>query len=86
LGRPAQAHPGLARSPLRACGSSSDYALFPSICIILAMSSSRPRWRFSLHEVRSFTLQSSGVFLRSTSVVATIGNDFSKLMITNKTP
>jgi hypothetical protein len=29
LGRPAQAHPGLARSPLRACGSSSDYALFP---------------------------------------------------------
>jgi hypothetical protein len=32
----------------------------PSICMILTMSSSRPRWRFSVHEVRSFTLQSSG--------------------------
>jgi hypothetical protein len=30
----------------------------PSICTILTMSSSRPRWRSSLHEVRSFTLQS----------------------------
>jgi hypothetical protein len=38
----------------------------PSICMILALSSSRPRWRFSVHEVRSFTLQSPGVFLRST--------------------
>jgi hypothetical protein len=28
----------------------------PSTCTILTMSSSRPRWRFSLHEVRSFTL------------------------------
>jgi hypothetical protein len=36
----------------------------PSTCTILTMSSSRPRWRFSLHEVRSFTLQSPGVFLR----------------------
>jgi hypothetical protein len=35
----------------------------PSTCTILTMSSSHPRWRFSLHEVRSFTLQSSGVFL-----------------------
>jgi hypothetical protein len=58
----------------------------PSICMILAMSSSRPRWRFSLHEVRSFTLQSSGVFLRSTSVLATIGSGFIKLMNMNKTP
>jgi hypothetical protein len=32
----------------------------PSICMILTMSSSRPRWRFSVHEVRSFTLQSPG--------------------------
>jgi hypothetical protein len=35
----------------------------PSTCTILTMSSSRPRWRFSLHEVRSFTLQSWGMFL-----------------------
>jgi hypothetical protein len=32
----------------------------PSTCMILTMSSSRPRWRFSMHEVRSFTLQSRG--------------------------
>jgi hypothetical protein len=32
----------------------------PSICMILTMSSSRPRWRFFVHEVRSFTLQSQG--------------------------
>jgi hypothetical protein len=30
----------------------------PSTCTILMMSSSRPRWRFSLHEVQSFTLRS----------------------------
>jgi hypothetical protein len=35
----------------------------PTTCMILTMSSSRPRWRFSSHEVRSFTLQSPGVFL-----------------------
>jgi hypothetical protein len=58
----------------------------PSTWMILTMSSSRPRWRFSVHEVRSFTLQSPGVFLRSTSVLATIGSDFIKLMNTNKTP
>jgi hypothetical protein len=58
----------------------------PSTCTILTMSSLRPRWRFSLREVRSFTLQSSGVFLRSTSVLATIGSDFIKLMSTNMTP
>jgi hypothetical protein len=58
----------------------------PSTCMILTMSSSRPRWRFSLHEVRSFTLQSPGVFLRYTSVLVTIGSDFIKLMNMNKTP
>jgi hypothetical protein len=58
----------------------------PSTCTILMMSSSRPRWRFSLHEVRSFTLQSSGMFLCNTSVLATIGSDFIKLINTNKTP
>jgi hypothetical protein len=55
----------------------------PSTCTILTMSSSRPRWRY---EVRSFTLQSSGMFLCNTSVLATIGSDFIKLMNTNKTP
>jgi hypothetical protein len=58
----------------------------PSICTILTMSSSLPRWRFSLHEVQSFTLPSPGVFFCSTSVLATIGSDFIKLMNTNKTP
>jgi hypothetical protein len=58
----------------------------PSIFMILTMSSSRPRWRFSVHEVWSFTVQSLGVFLRSTSVLATIGSDFIKLMNTNNTP
>jgi hypothetical protein len=58
----------------------------PSICTILTMSSSRPRLRFSLHEVRSFTLQSSGMFLHNTLVLASIGSDFIKLINTNKTP
>jgi hypothetical protein len=58
----------------------------PSICTILMMSSSRPRWRFSLHEDRSFTLQSSGMFLCNTLVLSTIGRDFIKLINTNKTP
>jgi hypothetical protein len=58
----------------------------PSSCTILMVSSSCPRWRFSLHEVWSFTLQSSRVFLCNTSVLATIESDFIKLMNTNKTP
>jgi hypothetical protein len=58
----------------------------PSICMILMMSSSRPRWRFFVHEFRSFTLQSPGMFLCNTSVLATIESDFIKLMNTNKTP
>jgi hypothetical protein len=58
----------------------------PSICTILTMSSLRPRWRFSLHDVWSFTLHSSGMFLCNTSVLATIGSDFIKLINTNKTP
>jgi hypothetical protein len=37
-------------------------------------------------KVRSFTLQSPRVFLRSTSVLATIRSDFIKLMNMNKTP
>jgi hypothetical protein len=35
----------------------------PTTCMILMTLSSRPRWRFSSHEVGSFTLQSPGVFL-----------------------
>jgi hypothetical protein len=58
----------------------------PSTCMILTMSSSHPRWSLFVHEFRSFTLQSPGVFLRNTSVLATIGSDFIKLMNTNKTP
>jgi hypothetical protein len=57
----------------------------PSICTILMMSSSRPTWRFFTHEVRSFTLQSSGVLLCKTSVLATFGSDFIKLLNTNGT-
>jgi hypothetical protein len=44
----------------------------PSIRMIFVMSSSRPRWRFSLHEVRSFMFQSSGVFLRCTLLTVKI--------------
>jgi hypothetical protein len=58
----------------------------PSTCTILTMSSSHPRWRFSLHEVWSFTLQSSGMFLCNTSVLGTFGSDFIKLRNTNGTP
>jgi hypothetical protein len=86
LGWPAQAHPGPARSPFLSRGSSCIYAL----CSIHlhhfddVIFASKMEVLFSW--VRSFTLQSSGMFLRSTSVLATIGSDFIKLMNTNKTP
>jgi hypothetical protein len=91
LGRPAWANcprPILVRygCPFAPMGPQVIMHFAPSTCMILMLSSSRPRWRFSAHEVRSFTLQSPGVFLRSTSVLATIGSDFIKLMNTNKTP
>jgi hypothetical protein len=79
LGRLAQAHHGPARSPLRSRGSSCIYALCPlhlhyfDDVILVAWSP-------------VFTLQSSGMFLRNTSVLSTIGSDFIKLMNTNKTP
>jgi hypothetical protein len=90
-GRPAWAdlpRPTSARfsHPFALVGAHAFMHFAPSTCMVLTMSSSRPRWRFSVHEVRSFTLQSSGVFLRNTSVLATIGSDFIKLMNTNKTP
>jgi hypothetical protein len=86
LGRSAQAHPGPIRSPIQSRGSSCIMHFAPSTCTMLTMLYSHPRWRFSVHEVWSFTLQSSGMFLCNTSVLATIGSDFIKLMNTNKTP
>jgi hypothetical protein len=90
-GRPAwaaQPRPISARfgHPFAPAGPHVFMHLAPSICSILTMSSSRPRWRFSLHEIRSFTLQSSGMFLCNTSVLATIGSDFIELINMNKAP
>jgi hypothetical protein len=81
LGRPAWAdrpRPISARfgRPFALVGPRVIMHFAPSTCMILTMSSSHPRWRFSVHEVRSFMLQSPEVFLRSTSVLATIGSDF----------
>jgi hypothetical protein len=90
LGRPAWADwprpiPARFGRPFALVGPHAFMHFAPSICIILTMSSLRPRWRFSLHGVRSFTLQSSGMFLCNTSVLAAIGSDFVKLMNMNKT-
>jgi hypothetical protein len=90
-GRPAWADrprpiPARFGRPLSPVGPRVFMHFAPSTCTILTMSSSRPRWRFSLHEVRSFTLQSSGAFLCNTSVLATIGSDFIKLTNSIKTP
>jgi hypothetical protein len=68
LGRPAWAdwsRPISARfgRPFAPVGPQVIMHFAPSTCMILTMTSSRPRWRFSAHEVRSFTLQSPGVFL-----------------------
>jgi hypothetical protein len=68
LGRPAWAdRPGPTSArfgrPFRSVGPYAFMYFSPSTFMILTMSSSRPRWRFSSHEVRSFTLQSPGVFL-----------------------
>jgi hypothetical protein len=48
LGRSAQAHPGPVRSPFAPVGPHVFMHFAPSTCTILTMSSSRPRWRFSL--------------------------------------
>jgi hypothetical protein len=84
LGRPAQAHLGLVRSPLRSCGSSGDYALFP-----LHLHDFDDVILVSKMEVLSvwssvFYASIPGGVPRSTSVLATIGSDFIKLMNTNK--
>jgi hypothetical protein len=70
-GRPAWANrprpiPARFGRPFAPVGPQVIMHFAPSTCTILTMSSSRPRWRFSAHEVRSFTLQSPGVLLRST--------------------
>jgi hypothetical protein len=54
--------------------------------INLTTSSSRPWYMIFSHEVRSFTLQPSGMFLCNTSVLTTFGGDFIMLSNTNKTP
>jgi hypothetical protein len=64
-GRPAWAdrpRPILARlgRPFAPVGPQVIMHFAPFTCTILTMSSSRPRWRFFVHEVRSFTLQSQG--------------------------
>jgi hypothetical protein len=76
LGQPAQAHPGLARSPLRSRGSSCVYALCPPPFALF--------WRCHpcVQDGGSLCMK----FLRRTSVLATIGSDFIKLMNTKKTP
>jgi hypothetical protein len=76
LGRPAQTHPARFGRPFTPVGPHAYMHFAPSTCTIFTMSSSHPRWRFSLHEVRSFTLQSSRMFLCNTSVLAIIGSDF----------
>jgi hypothetical protein len=57
----------------------------PSNCINLTMSSSHPRRRVFSHEVRSFTLQSSGMFLCNTLVFTTFGSDFIMHLNPNET-
>jgi hypothetical protein len=90
-GRPAWADrlwpiPARSGRPFAPVGPHAFMHFSPSTCTILTMSSSRPRWRLSLPEVRPFTLQSSGMFPCNCSVLATTGSDFIKLMNTNKTP
>jgi hypothetical protein len=65
LGRPAWAdRPRLISArfgrPFAPVGRQVIMHFAPSTCMILTKSSSPPRWRFSAHEVRSFTLQSRG--------------------------
>jgi hypothetical protein len=86
LGRPTQAHPGPVRSPLRSCGSSCIYALCPlhlqdfddviltsKMEVLLAWSPVFYAWIL-------------GDVLCNTSVLATLGSDFIKLLNMNKTP
>jgi hypothetical protein len=86
LGRPAQAHLGPVRSPLRSCGSSGDYAL----CSLHLHDFDDVILAFKMEVLRAwssvFYTSFPGGVPCSTSVLATIGSDFIKLMNTNKTP
>jgi hypothetical protein len=62
-GRPAWADrprpiPARFGRPFATVGPHAFMHFAPSTCTILTMSSSRPIWRFSMHEVWSFTLRS----------------------------
>jgi hypothetical protein len=86
LGWPTRAHPGPVQSPLHSRGSSCIYALCPLHLhhfddVILAS-----KMEVLLAWSPVFTLQSSGMFLCNTSVLATFGSDFIKLLNTNETP
>jgi hypothetical protein len=77
---------GTVRSPLRSRGSSGDYALCPLHLhdfddVILA---SKMEVLFAWSSV--FYTSIPGGVPCSTSILATIGSDFIKLMNTNKTP
>jgi hypothetical protein len=86
LGRPAQAHLGPVRSPLRSHGSSGEYELCPlhlhdfNDVILASKMEVLPAWS------SVFYASIPGGVPRSTSVLATIGSDFIKLVNTNKTP
>jgi hypothetical protein len=86
LGRPAWAHLGPVQSPLCSCGSSWDYALCPlhlhDFDDVILASKMEVLFTWSL----VFYASIPGGIPRSTSVLATIGSDFIKLMNTNKTP
>jgi hypothetical protein len=86
LGRPAWVHLGPVRSPLSLHGSLCIYVLCPLHLhdfddVILA---SKMEVLFAWSSV--FYASISGGVPRSTSILATIGSDFIKLMNTNKTP
>jgi hypothetical protein len=79
VGQAGRPGPTLARfgRPFAPMGPHAFMHLDPSTCMILTMSSSRPRWRFSVQEVRSFTLQSPGcsfVTLRYSSPLEVISS------------
>jgi hypothetical protein len=86
LGRLAWTHLGLVRSPLSLRGSLCIYVLYPLHLhnfddVIIA---SKMEVLFAWSSI--FYASILGGVPRSTSVLATIGSDFIKLMNTNKTP
>jgi hypothetical protein len=86
LGRPSWAHLDLVRSPLRSRGSSCNYVLCPlhlhDFDDVILASKMEVLFAWSL----VFYASIPGGVPRSTSVLATIGSYFIKLLNTNKTP